>query len=139
MDVPAIIREVVNQQTGRYNAFITQFAAGFQDTTLQMHKWLLYPILTATTASLEEGLKYREMRDILRKYHPEGQALNLGNLTQALQSTASLQVKKDIKPIVLDYDQTNLKLNVVDLGFLIWLDNQDRKELLELAEIQIDA
>jgi len=138
VDVPAIIRDVVNQQTGRYNSFITQFAAGFQDTTLQMYKWLLYPILTATTAMLEEGLKYREMRDILRKHHPEGKALNLGNLTQALQSTASLQVKKDIKPIILDYDQTNLKLNVVDLGFLIWLDNQDRKELLELAELPTD-
>ena len=138
VDVPAIIRDVVNQQTGRYNSFITQLAAGFQDTTLQMYKWLLYPILTATTAMLEEGLKYREMRDILRKHHPEGKALNLGNLTQALQSTASLQVKKDIKPIILDYDQTNLKLNVVDLGFLIWLDNQDRKELLELAELPTD-
>lgn len=138
MDVSGIIRDVVNQQTGRYNSFITQFAAGFQDTTLQMYRWLLYPILTATTATLEEGLKYREMRDILRDRHPEGKALNLGNLTQALQSTASLQVKKDIKPIILDYDQTNLKLNVVDLGFLIWLDNQDRKELLQLAELPTD-
>jgi hypothetical protein len=59
----------------------------------------------------------------------------LGNLTQALQSTASLQVKKDIKPIVLDYDQTNSKLNIVDRGFLIWLENQDRAELLDLAEL----
>jgi hypothetical protein len=59
----------------------------------------------------------------------------LGNLTQALQSTASLQVKKDIKPIVLDYDQTNSKLNIVDHGFLIWLENQDRAELLDLAEL----
>lgn len=107
MDVSKIIREVVNQQTGRYNSSITQFAAGFQDTTIQMYKWLLYPILTASTKTLEEGLKYREMRDILRAHHPEGMALNLGNLTQALQSTASLQVKKDIKPIILDYDQTN--------------------------------
>lgn len=135
IDVPAIIREVVNQQTGRYNAFITQFAAGFQDTALQMYKWLLYPVLTATNEMLEDGLKYRWMRDVLREHHPEKSALNLGNLTQALQSTASLQVKKDIKPIVLDYDQTNLKLNVVDRGFLIWIANQERKELLELAEL----
>jgi hypothetical protein len=71
--------------------------------------------------------------------HPEGQALNVGNLTQALQSAASLQVKKDIKPIVLDYDQTNLKLNVVDRGFLIWLTNQDRKDLLELADLPMLA
>ena len=59
----------------------------------------------------------------------------MGNLTQALQATASLQVKKDIKPIVLDYDQTNLRLSVVDRGFLIWIDNQDRRELLELADL----
>jgi hypothetical protein len=40
--------------------------------------------------------------------------------------------KKDIKPIVLDYDQTNLRLNVVDRGFLIWLKYQQTSDLLEL-------
>lgn len=135
LDAKGIIREVVNQQTGRYNSFITQFAAGFQDTTLQMYKWLLYPILTSDTKDLELGLSYRKMRDMLRMHHPEGMRLNVGNLTQALQATASLQVKKDIKPIVLDYDQTNLRLNVVDKGFLIWLDNQTRNEILELADL----
>lgn len=139
LDVPGIIRKVVNQQTGRYNSFITLFAGGFQETTLQMYKWLLYPVLTAETAALEAGLTYRYMRDVLRLHHPEGAALNIGNLTQALQSTASLQVKKDIKPIVLDYDQTNLKLNVVDRGFLIWLANQDRKDILELADLPMLA
>jgi hypothetical protein len=135
LEVLLVIKAVVNQQTGRYNSFITQFAAGFQETALQMYKWLLYPVLTAGTNRLEEGLGYREMRDVLRAKHPEGRALNLGNLTQALQATASLQVKKEIKPIVLDYDQTNLRLNVVDRGFLIWLDNQNRGELLELADL----
>lgn len=135
LDVSALIRDVVNQQTGRYNSFITLFASGFQETALQMHKWLLYPVLTAEVGDLESGLSYRHLRDDLRHHHPEGNALNIGNLTQALQSTASLQVKKEIKPIVLDYDQTNLKLNVVDRGFLIWLGNQDRSELLELADL----
>lgn len=137
LDVHALIQKVVNQQTGRYNSFITLFAGGFQETALQMYKWLLYPVLTATTDILELGLTYRYIRDLLRQYHPEGQGLNLGNLTQSLQSVASLQVKKDIKPIVLDYDQTNLKLNVVDRGFLIWLANQDQKDLLELADLPV--
>lgn len=139
LDVASLIRQVVNQQTGRYNSFITLFAGGFQETTLQMYKWLLYPVLTADSKSLEDGLSYRYMRDLLRKHHPEGQGLNLGNLTQALQSAASLQVKKDIKPIVLDYDQTNLKLNVVDRGFLIWLGHQDQKDLFELADLPMLA
>jgi hypothetical protein len=135
LNVEEIIKEVVNQQTGRYNSFITQFAAGFQDTTLQMHKWILYPVITASKAELESGLRYRQLRDVLRRRHPEGVNLNQGNLTNALQSTASLQVKKDIKPIVLDYDQTNLRLNVVDRGFVIWLQNQERNEILDLAEL----
>lgn len=139
LDVHALIREVVNQQTGRYNSFITLFAGGFQETALQMYKWLLYPVLSSDAGALEQGLTFRHMRDVLRQHHPEGQALNIGNLTQALQSTASLQVKKDIKPIDLDYDQTNLKLNVVDRGFLIWLANQDRKDLLELADLPMLA
>lgn len=139
LNVHALIQQVVNQQTGRYNSFITLFAGGFQETALQMYKWLLYPVLTAGTDVLEAGLTYRYMRDLLRQHHPEGQGLNLGNLTQALQSVASLQVKKDIKPIVLDYDQTNLKLNVVDRGFLIWLANQDSKDLLELADLPMLA
>jgi hypothetical protein len=130
-----IITEVVGQQTGRYNSFITQFGEGFQETALQMYRWLLYPILIASSKELEQGLRYRQLRDVLRSKHPEGKTLNPGNLTQALQATASLQVKKDIKPIVLDYDQTNLILNVVDKGFLIWLDNQNRKDLLELADL----
>lgn len=133
IDVVQLIREVVDQQTGRYNSFITQFAAGFQETTLEMYKWLLYPILTVDSKHLESGLKYREIRLALEKKHPQGAELNPGNLTQALQFTASLQVKKEIKPIVLDYDQTNLVLRVVDRGFLIWLDHQNREELLDLA------
>jgi hypothetical protein len=138
VDVTQVIRGVVNQQTGRYNSFITQFAAGFQDTALAMYKWLLYPVLTADIAHLEEGLRYREMRKLLQAKHPQGVELNPGNLTQALQFTASLQVKKEIKPIVLDYDQTNLLLRVVDRGFLIWLQNQDRKDLLDLADLPVE-
>ena len=34
-------------------------------------------------------------------------------------------------PIILDYDQTNRKLNVVDKGFLIWLQHQIISELKE--------
>ncbi len=130
-----IIEEVVNQQTGRFNSFITQFADGFQATELQMHRWLLHPVLTGDVTKLRGGIRYNEIRKDLVEHHPSGEGLNPGNITQALQSTASLQAKKEIKPIILDYDQTNLRLNVVDSGFLIWLNKQDRGELLELAGV----
>lgn len=133
IDARTMIRDVVNQQTGRFNSFITQFADGFQETALQMHRWLLYPILSENISELQKGLRWSHIRQILQGHHPEGKGLNPGNLTQALQSCAALQVRKDIKPIILDYDQTNVRLNVVDRSFLIWLDNQDRNMLLQLA------
>jgi hypothetical protein len=138
LDVSEMILDVVNQQSGRYNSFLTQFAEGFQVTDLQMYRWLLYPIITSDIKVLQKGLRYRSMKEILWVKHPQGNDLNPGNLTQALQSAASLQVKKDIKPIVLDYDQTNLVLNVVDLGFLIWLSNQSTADLLDLVQLPRD-
>jgi hypothetical protein len=130
-DVKELVRGVVNQQSGRYNSFITQFAGGFQKTELEMHKWLLYPILTGSAQSLEDGFKWTPLKEILKNNHPAGNTLNPGNLTQALQSTASLQVTKNIKPIILDWDETNRRLTVVDRGFPIWLEYQERSALLE--------
>lgn len=132
-----IVDLVVSQQTGRFNSFITQFSDGFQTTSLEMFKWLLFPILTSSIDDLRAGLKYNKIREILAANHPEKEQLNPGNITQALQSTAALQVKKEVKPIILDYDQTNLRLRVVDSGFLIWLNKQDRNALLDIAGLPV--
>ncbi len=128
-----IVDKVVNQQGGRFNSFLTQFAEGFQNTELEMHKWLLYPVITSEPNHIEEGLKQSEIRQILQEVHPRKQELNSGNVTQSLQSTTSLQIKKDIKPMVLDYDQTNLRLNIVDKSFQIWVSRQNKNDLLDLV------
>ncbi len=134
-NVRELVKRVVDEQTGRYIDFITKFSEGFQETRLEMHKWLLLPVITAEAVKLEEGFTYADLRRQLRERHPVKNELNLGNLTQALQSTASLQTAKDIKPIILDYDQTSRRLNVVDRGFLIWREHQDKEELLDIAGI----
>lgn len=131
VDVAELIKLVVNGQTARYSAFITNFADGFQDTDLEMHKWLLFPILNSTPAELEGGLRYRDIRATLQEVHPRRDGLNAGNITQSLKSAASLQSKKQIMPIIIDYDETAKKLSVVDKGFLLWLKHQDRVELLQ--------
>jgi len=128
-----IVDKVVNEQGGRFNSFLTQFAEGFQNTELEMHKWLLYPVITSDPNRIEEGLKQSEIRQILQEVHPRKHELNSGNVTQSLQSTTSLQIKKDIKPMVLDYDQTNLRLNIVDKSFQIWVSRQNKNDLLDLV------
>ncbi len=139
VDAQKIIKEVVDTQSGRYRAFINNFAAGFQETRLEMYKWLLYPVLTSSPSNLETGLRLTQITKTIAAKHPEGEGLNPGNVTQALQSVASLQVKRGTKPIILDYDQTNTRLNVVDRGFLIWLGYQDRAELLASVGLPVDA
>ena len=134
-DAKAIVKVVVDEQKGRYGAFITNFADGFQATALQMYRWILYPVLTASVANLEDGLRLTDMSRIIKAHHPQQQELNTGNLTQALLYAASLQVKQDIRPIILDYDQANRRLNVVDRAFLIWLANQNIDELLEMIDL----
>ncbi len=137
VDATALVKEIVDEQKGRYGSFLANFADGFQATALQMYRWILYPLLKATVAELEAGLRLTDISRIIKLKHPQGQELNNGNLTQALIYAASLQVKKDIRPIILDYDQTNRRLNVVDRGFLVWLASQDRNELLEMIDLPI--
>ena len=125
------VKAIVLQQQGRYNSFLTHFITGFQGTKHEMYKWILFPFLITPINRIEKGFKLSEIRKILSVYHPQRDKLNPGNVTQALQYVSSLQVKKEIKPIIIDYDQTDLKLSIVDKGFIVWLENVDRNELLE--------
>lgn len=129
-EVTEVVLQIINEQSARYDKFVTYFSEGFQETTLQMYKWILLPVLTASSRFLETGLELKTVRKIIDANHPSA-PINEGNLAQALDSLASLQVKKKIAPIVLDYDQTRRRLDVVDRGFLIWLNYQDREVLRE--------
>lgn len=131
--VAEVVTQIVAEQSGRYTAFIREFSDGFKASELQMYRWLLLPLLTANAKELERGLPQRDIRDILYDHHPVGRQLNTGNLTIALQSVANLQAKKNIKPIILDYDEASARLRVVDRGFFAWVAQQDIAELLAVA------
>lgn len=130
-----ILKEIVDEQTARYSGFIMNFSDGFQQTDLEMPKWIIYSILRSDIEALEKGLRLREISRIIKDKHPRGSSLNNGNITQALSSATSLQSYKGIRPIVVDYDATNRNLHVVDKGFLLWLARQDRDELLSELDV----
>jgi hypothetical protein len=132
-----IVSAIVEEQSARYLAFLRQYADGFQDSGLKMYQWILLPVLLADPRNSQSGLTYAEIRRTIQSFHPLGSKLNLGNLTIALQSTANLQVKKDIKPIVLDYDSTIRRLRVVDRGFLIWVRRINHRSRFDEAEFAV--
>jgi hypothetical protein len=139
LNAERLVADVIHEQGARYSSFLTNFARGFGETELEMYKWLLYPLVTADIKQLEAGLSYRSIRYSVESRHPQGRALNPGNLTQALISVPALQAKKNIKPFILDYDRSNLRLSIVDKGFLIWLAVQDRKQLLEVLGLPMET
>jgi hypothetical protein len=70
LDVPQLISQVVAEQGGRYNGFLMNFADGFQQTDLEMPKWLVFVILMSTIEQLEEGLRLREISRLIKLHHP---------------------------------------------------------------------
>jgi hypothetical protein len=137
LDAKGLVKAVVDSQAGRYAAFINNFSEGFQKTDLEMYKWLMFAVIASDQDDLERGLRRSEISAKIKEAHPEGGTLNEGNVTQALQNASSLQVQKNVRPIVIDYDQTTRVLHVVDRSFLIWLAHQDRGELLSELGIAI--
>lgn len=136
-DAARIVKDVANKDRARFIQFLQNFSDGFQATQLQMHKWLLYAILKSNTQTLKSGIRYKDLSTLIKSKHPVGEALNPGNVTQALQSVAALQISKGTKPFILDYDQANLRLKVVDSGFIIWLEMQNTDELLEIVDLPV--
>jgi len=137
IDVRSLVQEIVGEQSARYEAFLSAFSGGFQETRLEMYKWVLLPVLMAESIQLEQGISWSIIRRIVDENHPDS-PINPGNLTQALAAVASLQVKTKISPIIIDYDQTRRLLNVVDRGFLVWLDYQDRAEVRDSVSLPRD-
>ena len=130
----SLIREVVNSDSARFVGFIRKMMEGFQESQLEMYRWILLAVVTAPLSKNSTGLTLSEIRNFLNAFHPD-QPINAGNITQALKYVVSLQLNKKLKPIILDYDETTRRLHIVDQSFFIWLQNQDRKVLVRDTDL----
>lgn len=137
INVEDLVKEIVAEHSARYRTFLEKFSEGFQETALHMYRWLLLPVLMAPPAELELGLKRSAIDKIINANHPDS-PVNPGNLTQALASTSALQIRAGMKPFIVDYDQSTRRLHIVDRGFLIWLNYQDRSQLRAAIELPVD-
>lgn len=129
--VEPFIDDVINQFTGIYKSFFTSFSYGFQSTGLEMYKWLLLPVISANSDRLQKGIPLGEITSTIPKYHPRGASVKSANIVQALKFVAGLQAQQNIKPFILDYDESNRILYIVDRSFILWIERQDRSELLD--------
>lgn len=131
IDAAVLIKSSVDMHSARFNGFLTRFADGFRDTELEMYRWLLFVVISVGIVELEHGLSLANVGRLINASHPQA-PLKPNSVNQALHFISSLQVSNlKLKPIILDYDETDRKLNVVDKTFLIWLQHQPSEELYE--------
>jgi hypothetical protein len=132
--VDKALRNVADQQEPRYKTFLMQFAEGLGHTELQIYKWLLFAVLTASAAEVRGGLRPNIVFQRIKASPPKQDSLQQNNISQALENVGKVQFKHKIQPLILDF--SNARLTVVDGSFLVFLRTHDPKELLELVGIR---
>ncbi|WP_318490568.1 hypothetical protein [Photobacterium leiognathi] len=134
-DVQAKIRELLESQNSRYLRFLTDFSAGFDQTKLDLYKWILFVLIETETQVLEKGLPAAAIRRIIENKHPKRSELSHKKLLQALRKSVDLQVKSRIQPIVFEYDSNTTRIKIVDRSFLLWREFQNKNDLLDHADL----
>lgn len=134
-DVDANIKELLNSQNPRYIKFINDFSSGFEQTDLELYKWILFALITADKKHLEGGLPAAAARRLIAQAHPKGSVVSSKKLAQALRKSVDLQVNKSIKPIIFEYDPSSMRIKIVDRSFLLWREYQDKQELYDHADL----
>lgn len=129
------IKLLLDNQNSRYYKFLTDFSAGFDQTNLDLYKWILYAIINVDITVLEKGLAAAAIRRIIETKHPQKSLISHKKLVQALRKSVDLQVKSRIQPIVFEYDSNTTRVKVVDRSFLLWLEFQSKSTLYDYADL----
>lgn len=123
-----LFQHEIDNQSGRYEHFITDYS---EDERRQIHhvrKWIVAILISYVRWNPQRNyVTLEELKNAIRLLHPNANSRTIGslvnNLTQNLKNVSKRQQNIELKPPILSYDQNSHRLNVVDLGFLIWLRN----------------
>jgi hypothetical protein len=129
------ISKLLDTQTGRYHKFFMDFSAGYGATEHDLYKWILCPLITLSERTWQQGMTPQAIRRYLEKVHPNGRKIKIGRLIAALNKVSALQLSKKTSPIIIEYNPTRSRLNIVDKGYLVWRHFQDKETLLSLADL----
>ncbi len=137
--IDRIVSKISHEQSGRYRNFIHDFSTGFQATEHELHKWILAWVICTPVKQLKIGISQAEMYRNICITHPNAIRLQMANVVQALRNTSWLQQKKNIQPVILDFNTNDNVLRVVDSGFLLFLEREDTADLLDVMKMVVSS
>lgn len=134
IDAGRIICEVANQQVTRYKKVLVTLTTRIDPSTMFFYQWLIHSIIASPIERLERGLPVAE---IVSKIPEEKRVSNtIKVMKECLRALGDVQTEMDIRPIIFDYEKNAERVKVVDKGFLIWLNAQNRNSLIKEAGLQ---
>ena len=131
-DSADIVKDIVLEGAGQFEDFVVNMSAGFQATQLRMYYWIMTCLLQSSAEGLRKGIPLSDIHSFIKSEHPYD--FQMASLTQALNAIRSLQGQKNIRPIIIDYDTVNRRLEIMDRSFLIWKGVQSDTEISSLIE-----
>lgn len=138
LDIYEEIKSTLSMQSGRYTKFLMAFSVGFQPTELDLYKWIMAPLIDLDEEHLRDGITAQAIRRYIEPKHHLGSQVSILKLVSALNRCVALQQEKNIRPIVIEYDTNRQRLKIVDKGFLLWRSFQERRTLIELADLEAE-
>ncbi|EKK5378631.1 hypothetical protein PN738_003787, partial [Morganella morganii] len=130
--------KLINEQYSRYFKFLTDFSGGFDQTSLELYKWILYTLITVEERYLEIGIPEAAVRRMIQEKHPKKTEASQKKLRQALLKSVDLQAKISIKPIVFEFDSSSSRIKIVDRPFILWRSYQNQDDLYGYADLSDD-
>jgi hypothetical protein len=111
---------VADSMRGRYESFADKFVHGLRRLAegLEVYRYLLQAVTGAPDEVLASGIHRTELLKRVRSIAPGN--IKLADLTNALQRIERLQVKIEVKPLILSYSRSSQKLWVVDKSFFFF-------------------
>lgn len=114
-------REVVaDSMRGRYESFADSFVLGLRRLSegLEVYRYLLQAVTGAPDEILASGIHRTELLKRVQSIAPGN--IKTADLTNALQRIEKLQVKINVKPLILSYSRSAQRLWVVDKSFFFF-------------------
>lgn len=123
-----LIQQEIDNQSGRYEHFITDYSEDDRSRIHHVRKWIIALLISHIRwNTVRNYVTLEELKEGIRLLHPNSNGKTIGslvnNLNRNLKNVSKRQQAIELKPPILSYDQNSHRLNVVDLGFLIWLRN----------------
>jgi len=136
-------RDVLNKTISdkdkkQFEQDLKNFSNGLRNGSNRLYRWLLFPVITATTKELQDGIPQTVVVRKIRDRHSNNPKSS--QILEALDKIDKLQ-KEKCSHILLAYGDDGKGghvLRVVDKTFRVWLFFRNREELCNELDLPID-